>query len=173
MKKTSAVLLGHLLAAASLHAQAALTWTKRTTNHSSDYRMTAASITANTARFTNLSARTVGGTGGDTLIVGFNVAGTSTRRLVIRAVGPGLAAFGVNGPMPDPKLELYSGQTKVGENDNWDHATLTAQQSLGAFAITNGSRDAVLVSTLSPGAYTVQVTGGTTGVVLVEAYEAP
>lgn len=134
----------------------------------------APSITATTTRFTNLSARTVGGTGADTLIVGFNVAGTSTRRLLLRAVGPGLAGFGVVGTMSDPKLELYSGQTKIGENDNWDStATLAAQDSVGAFRLTAGSRDAVLVSNLSPGAYTVQVTGGTTGVVLVEAYEVP
>ena len=131
------------------------------------------SIAANSARFTNLSARTFGGTGNDTLIVGFTVAGTGSRRLVIRAVGPGLGAFGVTGTMSDPKIELYSGQTKVGENDNWDASTLAAQQTVGAFALTSGSRDAVLVTTLNPGGYTVQITGGTTGVVLVEAYEAP
>lgn len=131
------------------------------------------SITANSARFTNLSARTFGGTGNDTLIVGFNVTGTGSRRLVIRAVGPGLAAFGVTGTMADPKIELYSGQNKIGENDNWDTSTLAAQQAVGAFALPNGSRDAVLVTTLNPGGYTVQITGGTTGVVLVEAYEAP
>ena len=134
---------------------------------------TAASVTANTTRFTNLSARTFGGTGADTLIVGFNVSGTGSQRLVIRAVGPGLAAFGVTGTMTDPKLELYSGAAKIGENDNWDASTLAAQQSVGAFALPNGSRDAVLLSTLSPGGYTVQVTGGTTGVTLVEVYELP
>jgi PKD repeat protein len=132
-----------------------------------------ASITATTTRFTNVSARTFGGVGAETLIVGFNVAGTASRRVVIRAVGPGLAAFGVTGVMPDPKLELYSGQTKLDENDNWNASSLAAQQSVGAFALTAGSRDAVLIATLNPGAYTVQVTGGTTGVVLVEAYEAP
>jgi hypothetical protein len=133
----------------------------------------AASFTSASPRLTNVSARTVGGTGADTLIVGFNVSGTGTRRLLVRAVGPGLAGFGVTGTMPDPKLELYSGQTKLDENDNWDAATLTVQQAVGAFALTAGSRDAVLVSTLAPGSYTVQVTGGTTGVALVEVYEAP
>lgn len=134
---------------------------------------TAASVTATSARFTNLSARTFGGTGGDTLIVGFNLAGPGSRRMVVRAVGPGLAAFGVGGTMPDPKLELFAGQTKTGENDNWEASSLAAQQSVGAFALTAGSRDAVLVATLQPGSYTVQVTGGSTGVVLVEVYEAP
>ncbi len=132
-----------------------------------------AAITAATARFTNLSARTFGGTGADTLIVGFNVSGTGSRRLLVRAVGPGLVPFGVTGTMADPKLELYSGQTKVGENDNWEAATAATQQSVGAFALPANSRDAVLVSTLQPGSYTVQVTGGTTGVTLVEVYELP
>jgi hypothetical protein len=133
----------------------------------------AASMTATASRFTNLSARTFGGTGNDTLIVGFNVAGTGSRRLLIRAVGPGLAAFGVGGTMADPKLELYQGQAKIGENDNWEAATLATQQAVGAFGLPAGSRDAVLVATLQPASYTVQVTGGTTGVVLVEVYEAP
>jgi hypothetical protein len=133
----------------------------------------AASITATSTRFTNLSARTFGGTGSDTLIVGFNLGGTGSRRLVIRAIGPGLGAFGLTGTMADPKLELYQGQAKVGENDNWEASTLAAQQAVGAFGLTASSRDAVLVSSLSPGSYTVQVTGGTTGVVLVEVYEAP
>jgi hypothetical protein len=75
--------------------------------------------------------------------------------------------------MANPKLELFQGQTKVGENDDWEAATLAAQNAVGGFALTAGSRDAVLVSTLSAGSYTVQVTGGTTGVVLVEVYEAP
>jgi hypothetical protein len=133
----------------------------------------ASSVTASNARFTNLSARTFGGTGNDTLIVGFTISGPSTRRLVFRAVGPGLAGFGVGGTMNDPKLELYQGETKIGENDNWEANTLATQRAVGAFDLASGSRDAVLVSALQPGGYTVQVTGGTTGVVLVEVYEAP
>lgn len=133
----------------------------------------AASVTSTSSRFTNLSARTFGGTESQTLIVGFNLAGTQVRRLLFRAVGPGLAAFGVGGTMANPKLELYRGQAKIGENDDWAASTLAAQQSVGAFALTAGSRDAVLVQEVQPGSYTVQVTGGTTGVALVEVYELP
>lgn len=133
----------------------------------------AASVTSTSSRFTNLSARTFGGTESQTLIVGFNLAGPSARRLLFRAVGPGLAPFGVGGTMPNPKLELYRGQTRIGENDDWAASTLSAQQSVGAFALTAGSRDAVLVHDVQPGSYTVQVTGGTTGVALVEVYELP
>ena len=42
-------------------------------------------------------------------------------------------------------------------------------------ALTAGSKDAALVLTLEPGIYTVEVTGveRTTGVALIEIYEAP
>jgi hypothetical protein len=45
----------------------------------------------------------------------------------------------------------------------------------GAFPLPLASKDAALLVTLQPGAYTAQVSGigGTTGVALVEVYEAP
>jgi hypothetical protein len=44
---------------------------------------------------------------------------------------------------------------------------------VGAFKLAAGSRDAALVTTLSPGAYTAQVSGGgASGVVLIEVYDA-
>lgn len=135
-----------------------------------------ATITATSARLTNISARTFGGTGAETLIIGFTVRGTGTLRVLVRASGPALSAFGLVGLMPDPKLELYSGAgVKLTENDNWDASTLTAQNSVGAFAFPANSKDAVLVSTLSPGGYTAQVVpaGGATGVALVEIYVLP
>ncbi|HOY55594.1 MAG TPA: hypothetical protein PK879_12720, partial [Opitutaceae bacterium] len=65
----------------------------------------------------------------------------------------------------------------VGENDDWDGTPETAAvfQSAGMGALTAGSKDAALLVTLEPGIYTAQVEGaaGTTGVALVEIYEAP
>jgi hypothetical protein len=137
----------------------------------------AASFTAATRRFVNISARTQVGTGGDILITGFNVSGTGQRHLLIRAVGPTLVAFGVTGTLADPRLEVYSGSTVVAVNDDWDAAaTPTATQTgVGAFALAPGSRDAALLVSLAPGTYTAQVSGagGTTGVALVEIYEVP
>ncbi len=137
----------------------------------------ASARTAATPRLVNISARTQVGTGGDILIVGFNVGGTGTRRLLIRAVGPTLGAFGVSGTLVDPKLEVFSGTTVVAANDNWDAAVTPAalQTGVGAFALTANSRDAVLVANLAPGSYTAQVSGvnSTTGVALVELYELP
>jgi hypothetical protein len=137
----------------------------------------ASARTGATPRLVNISARTQVGTGGDILIVGFNVGGTGTRRLLIRAVGPTLAAFGVTGTLADPKLDVFSGTTVVAANDNWDAAVTPAalQTAVGAFALTANSRDAVVVANLAPGSYTAQVSGvnATTGVALVELYELP
>jgi hypothetical protein len=137
----------------------------------------AASFTAATPRFTNVSSRTFVGAGDQTLICGFVVGGTGTRRILIRAVGPGLAQFGLTGLLADPQLALYNGtNTQIASNDNWDSAaTLPAQQSVGAFALPASSKDSVLVATVSPGAYTVTITGvgGGTGTALIELYELP
>ena len=49
------------------------------------------------ARLVNVSARNRVGTGDDILIAGFNIAGTGLKQLLIRAVGPKLRDFGVEG----------------------------------------------------------------------------
>ena len=126
-------------------------------------------------RLVNVSARTQVGTGDSILIAGFAIGGSTPVRLLIRAVGPTLGAFGVGGVLADPKLEVLSGSTKIAENDNWlaeDAATFGA---VGAFNLTSRSLDAALVTTLAPGTYTAQISGvrSTTGVALVEIYELP
>src|SRR6185295_15976817 len=60
-------------------------------------------------RLTNVSARNRSGTGNDILIAGFTISGTGSKNLLIRAVGPTLASFGVTGTLADPKLEVFSG----------------------------------------------------------------
>ena len=130
-----------------------------------------------TPRLTNVSARTQVGTGGDILIAGFTIGGLTAKTVLLRAVGPTLGAFGVPGPLADPKLELFSGTAKINENDDWGGATFTAATflSVGAFPLVATSKDAVLLVTLAPGGYTAQVTGvgATTGVALIEVYEVP
>ena len=71
----------------------------------------AATITVepiNPGRLTNLSVRTTAGTGEQTLTVGSVVSGAPDKPLLIRAIGPSLAQFGVNGTLPDPRLQLFS-----------------------------------------------------------------
>ncbi len=125
----------------------------------------------------NLSCRARVGTGADVLIAGFAVGGTTPKRVLIRAVGPTLAALGVTGTLADPKLDLFrQGETvALASSDNWDAALAPTFANVGAFALGAGSRDAALVVTLPPGSYTAQVSGvgNTAGVALVEVYELP
>jgi hypothetical protein len=128
-------------------------------------------------RFTNLSARTRVGTGGDILIAGFALAGTSPKTLLIRAIGPALAQFGVAGFLADPVLEIYRDAQLIAENDNWP-GTSDLQNSaaaVGAFFLPINSTDAAVILTLPAGPYTAQVRGAkdTTGVALIEVYELP
>lgn len=131
-------------------------------------------------RLTNLSARAVAGSGDDTLIAGLLISGTQPKRVLIRAIGPGLATYGVSNPLAKPVLSIYSGNTLVAQNTGWTStpdATLVSSASTeaGAFALGANSADSALVLNLAPGLYTVQVTSadGSTGAALVEAYELP
>lgn len=127
------------------------------------------------ARLVNVSARNRVGTGDDILIAGFAITGTGAKRLLIRAVGPTLAGFGVAGALADPKLEIFSAAgVKVTENDNWTASLAPSFAAVGAFPLLAGSRDAALVAVLAPGSYTAQVRGadGGTGEALIELYEA-
>ena len=131
--------------------------------------------TGDAQKFTSLSARNRVGTGANILIAGFSLAGEGKRNLLIRAVGPTLGGFGVPSVLTDPKLEIYQGSTKIGENDNWPSTLSTTFSSVGAFGLTAGSKDAAITVSLPAGGYTVQVSGadGGVGEALVEIYELP
>jgi hypothetical protein len=130
-------------------------------------------------RFANVSVLKNIGSG---LTAGFVIDGAEPVQLLVRAIGPALAGFGVAGTVADPKLDLFpSGSTTaIYSNDNWGAATNASQVaaaaiSVGAFALAQESKDAVLLVTLAPGSYTAQVSGvnNTTGTALVEVYEVP
>jgi hypothetical protein len=133
-------------------------------------------------RLINISSRGDVGTGENILIGGFIVTGNAPKKMLIRAIGPGLTAFGVAGALADPRLGIFNSATRIAENDNWSAAsaeaaaTAQAARDTGAFALANGSKDAALILTLAPGAYTAQVSGAdgtSTGVALIEVYEVP
>ncbi|MBI5766333.1 MAG: hypothetical protein HZA93_00950 [Verrucomicrobia bacterium] len=116
---------------------------------------------------------------GETLTAGFVIGGTGSKRVLIRAVGPGLTPLGVGGVLADPQLSLHrSGSaTPLTSNDNWagDPILSAAFNSVGAFALPPASFDAAILATLQPGAYTAQASGAgpTAGLALVEVYELP
>jgi uncharacterized delta-60 repeat protein len=132
---------------------------------------------ASGARLVNLSTLGFVGAGAQALVPGFVITGGASKTLLIRAVGPTLAPFGVGDLLADPQIAvvLQGGSTVVASNDNWSgDATLAASfVEAGAFSLPANSRDAALVTQLPPGAYTVVVTGigGATGRALVEIYD--
>lgn len=144
----------------------------------------ASALSSQVPRLINLSVlKQIGA--GELLTAGFVIGGTTTKQILVRAVGPrlGAAPFNLSGVLADPKVDLFSGQRLAATNDNWgtqagvDAATasqLTAVfTQVGAFALAAGSRDAALLATLAPGSYSAQVSGvaGTGGLALVEVYE--
>lgn len=146
------------------------------------YDASGTDYTLATPRLINVSARAQVGTGDGVLIAGFVIEGASPRTVLIRAVGPTLAGYGVPGAMADPQLELKRTENGVSSvvatNDNWngDAQIAAAMATVGAFNFqSTGSKDAAILITLQPGIYSAKASGvgNTTGVALVEVYEVP
>lgn len=119
----------------------------------------------------NISTRGEAGTGDDVMIGGFIVGGTEPTRVMIRAIGPSLAAFGVTGVLPDPVLELHDADGSIiYQNDNWQSDQ--AQEIIDTTIPPTDEHEAAIVATLAPGAYTAIVhdAGTAEGVALVEVY---
>lgn len=109
-----------------------------------------------------------------TFFGGFVLDGTQPKTVLIRAVGPGLTGVGIpTGFLADPVLSLRQGGNEIASNDDWSGQQIVDLTRIaGSFPLTAGSRDAVLVRTLTPGAYTTIVTGkGGSGEVIFEVYE--
>jgi hypothetical protein len=136
--------------------------------------------TAQGGRLLNISSRATVGTGDNVLIAGFVITGNVSKRVLIRAVGPGLTGVStLTGTLRDPRLDLFSAAgARLRGNDNWGAApegeyTAAAAAGAGAFALTAGSKDASLIVDLVPGLYSAIVSGvaGDTGIALVEVYD--
>ena len=131
-------------------------------------------------RLINLSTRSdTTGAEGNALIVGFLIGGAAPKRVLVRAIGPSLAPFGVGGAMAAARLEVFRGQTSLAVSDAWGAgsgapAVAAAAARLGAFTLEAASRDAAVLVELPPGAYTAVMTGPgqAGGVGLIEVYDA-
>jgi uncharacterized delta-60 repeat protein len=141
-------------------------------------------------RLINISARGPVSSGAGALIGGFVISGSSTKSILVRGIGPGLAQFGVTGVIPDPVLSVFdSNGNLVAQNLVWTSQTVSgpdqaaispaditnADVSVGAFALSGQNSDTALIANLQPGAYTFQVTSasGIAGEALGEVYELP
>jgi hypothetical protein len=137
------------------------------------------------AHLRNLSLRARTAPGDSVAVAGFVIADPlgfgRSARLLLRAVGPTLAAQGISRPLENPVLDVFNAKgERVASNDDWavgntsgDQATLAAAMAtVGAFALPATSQDAALLLDLPAGAYTLHANGGT-GVVLLEIYLMP
>ncbi len=123
-----------------------------------------------------LSARAEVGAGDRVVIPGFVITGDGPRRVLIRGVGPGLAANDVPNFLVDPQIQVFSGAASIGFNEDWEDSNsveLSAaftEAGLSAFAA--GSKDAAILLTLPPGIYTAHIrsSDSSLGVALLEMY---
>ena len=182
-----------LLVSAATSANAG-TYTCTAANSVSSVTSTSATLTVTTTSnpgfLSNLSARAQIGTGNNILIGGYAIGGTGTKQLLVRGVGPALAAFFGSSALATPPLTLLNGGSVISSNTNWavtptagpsvasdspmTAASLNFMNNLGAFQYTAGSLDTAMDVTAPTGNSTAQVSGvgGATGIGLVEFYDA-
>ena len=131
-------------------------------------------------KLVSISTRAFASAGDNALIAGVYISGAAAKKVLIRAVGPGLAPYNVSGVLAQPQLTLYTNSQVIAQNAGWstspdaaEIATVSAQ--VQAFPLVPGSADAALLINLVSGGYTALVTGagGASGNCLVEIYEVP
>ena len=121
--------------------------------------------------------------GDDALVSGFVISGSTNRSVLVRAIGPTLAAFGVNDSLARPVLSVFQGSNMVATNSAWGGPSRAAVEAMtdafdraGAFRLLDDAGyDAAVVLSLAPGSYTVQVKSGDAapGATLLEVYDLP
>jgi hypothetical protein len=123
-------------------------------------------------RLQNFSVRARAGAGEERLIMGAVAEGSLPVDLLVRAAGPALADYGVEGWLPDPRLSVIRGATEVGTNDDWSDSLSTWFTRAGAAPWPVGSKDAAILVPGVVGAFTavVEDVAGGGGVALGEVY---
>jgi hypothetical protein len=131
----------------------------------------------------NVSTRLPVGTGDNVLIEGFIVQGPagSTKKIMVRAIGPFLAQFGITDALANPTLEIRDAvNTLIAANNDWGSTQvggiITGDQSaeIGGSGLAPGSNlESAIIANLAPGSYTAVVrgVGDTTGIGVVDAYD--
>jgi hypothetical protein len=120
----------------------------------------------------NIAGRLLVGTGDDVGIAGFIMQNSTSKRVLLRAIGPSLqATSGIANPLQDPVLELHDSSGAVTTNDNWRDSQETEIQQSG-LAPTDDHESAI-IATLPAGNHTALIrgAGGGTGVGVVEVYD--
>jgi YVTN family beta-propeller protein len=139
----------------------------------------AVSSSSNPGTLVNLSGRGFVGPGDGILIGGFYIGGSTSRTVLIQALGPALASEGVSGALQHPALTIHdaTGAT-IYANTGWGSSPVLLNAAMAAYAnpvLQPNSGDSEALLTLPPGGYTAEISGadGGTGVALCAIYELP
>jgi len=127
------------------------------------------------SRLSNISTRGQVGTDQSVLIAGLIIDGSTSKKLIIRALGPSLAAppFSLSGTLSNPVLELHdSSGNLLASNDDWGIGTQAAAISSSGHPPPN-AKESAIIATLPAGSYTAIIRGvnNSIGVALVDAYD--
>jgi hypothetical protein len=131
----------------------------------------------------NISSRAFVETGDNVMIGGFMVQGDRPKKVIVRAIGPELAAppYNVPNALPDPTLELHNSTgALIASNDNWQTTIIGGVITRDQVNDIRNSRraptqptESAIIAELPPGNYTAIVSAKTivVGVALVEVYD--
>ena len=127
------------------------------------------------AKLANISTRALVGTGDNIVIAGFTLGGNNGEdRIVVRGLGPSLAAVGMSNALADPTLELRDGNgALLASNNNWQDNAAQMAELMGAGLAPGNPLESAIAATLPPGAYTALLAGlnNGAGIGLVEVYD--
>jgi hypothetical protein len=136
-------------------------------------------LEANTqVQLANISTRGKVELGNDPMIAGIIVLGQDPQQILVRALGPSLANFGVANTLSDPSLALYNANgALIATNDDWKDQSGNPQGRDIPLLQPGDDREAAVRVVLTPAPYTAIVRAADkapdskkTGVTLVEAY---
>ncbi|HYJ06656.1 MAG TPA: hypothetical protein VEX43_16090 [Chthoniobacterales bacterium] len=131
----------------------------------------------------NVATRLPVGTGDNVLIEGFIVLGPngSTKKIMVRALGPFLIPFGIPDALPNPTLEIRDGNNAlIATNNDWMNTQvggiITADQAAeihGSGLAPTNNLESAIIANLAPGGYTAVMRGvnNTVGTGIVDAYD--
>jgi hypothetical protein len=105
------------------------------------------------------------------MIAGFIITGNSNKAVVIRGMGPSLAAFNLTDLLLNPVVELRSSNSSLFTNDDWKDSQ--RNQIEGTIFEPKDDRESVILATIAPANYTAILTGkfNTEGLGLIEVYD--
>jgi uncharacterized protein YkwD len=132
-----------------------------------------APVSAAPVLLANVSTRLPAAADPNALIAGFILTGTQPKKVIVRAIGPSL---NLAGQLENPALELFSGNTLLGSNDDWQNQPAVDKQAVIDSGIPpSNTFESALVRTLpaNGAGYTaiVRGAGNTTGIAVVQVYD--